>query len=157
MKLNVGAGKNPLPGYVNIDIIPQHPDVQVGSALALSVPDKSCSEVFASHLIEHLTKPELVRFFREAKRVLQRGGVLKTVAPSMTAGILEWVNGHRETQWLEEFLFGRQEHPQDYHRQGIYGPKLRRYTRMCGLRVLGIQERNVPGSPCEIVMEAQRK
>lgn len=57
IKLDLGGGGAPQPGFVNIDVR-DLPEVDVVHNLELfpwPLPDESCSLVMASHLLEHIT------------------------------------------------------------------------------------------------------
>jgi predicted SAM-dependent methyltransferase len=81
LKLNLGCGPNIRPGWVNVDLFaeaPFHYDVRYGLPFA----DGSCSYVYSEHLLEHLPYTDGVQFLRECFRVLDTGGVLRTVVPN---------------------------------------------------------------------------
>ncbi len=76
MKLNLGCGRRPLVGYLNIDM-------RGGDVLAdiRHLPFKDCSfqEILASHILEHI--PDLEGTIQELHRVLKPHALLKVVAP----------------------------------------------------------------------------
>lgn len=47
----------------------------------LSFSDESVDAIFTEHVVEHLSLADTVGFFAESKRILKRGGVLRTVCP----------------------------------------------------------------------------
>ena len=47
----------------------------------LPFPDSSCFFIYSSHFIEHLFYPQVVKFFEECYRVLEKGGIVRTVVP----------------------------------------------------------------------------
>ncbi len=73
-KLHLGAGGNPLPGWSNHDL-----DMDLRQPLPL--PDASVRFLFAEHVVEHVTPREAWRFFKEVRRVLKPGGVLRLAVP----------------------------------------------------------------------------
>lgn len=60
-----------------MDIV--HHDLLAGIPFA----DGSVPHVFTSHFIEHLFRPQAVEVFREARRVLRPGGVLRVTVPAL--------------------------------------------------------------------------
>src|SRR5258707_938576 len=62
VRLNVGCGRNILPGWINIDMAPL-PGVDIVTDLEdckrqrLPLEDGSADEFFLSHLIEHIRQP----------------------------------------------------------------------------------------------------
>ena len=84
MKLNLGCGRKPMPGYVNVDRV-KLDGVDVVADLDWApwpFADHSITEIQAWHVFEHVTDPCL--FMAEAWRVLERGGRLVIVVPYFT-------------------------------------------------------------------------
>ena len=76
IKLNLGCGTNKLPGWENHDA-----DVDITKRLPHV--DGSVSFVFIEHCVEHVDYYQAIGFFRECRRVLAPGGVLRVVVPSV--------------------------------------------------------------------------
>lgn len=93
LRLNVGAGRFPLPGWTNLDADPAAP-VEVHAAVPpLPYPDESAEEIAAIHFLEHLPKPMADEFLAECFRVLQPGGRLGLVVPDTRAIMRLWLDG----------------------------------------------------------------
>ena len=73
-KLNLGCGGNILAGWENHDM-----DLDISKPLPYE--DNSIDYIFAEHVCEHLTTPDVVRFFTEAYRILKKDGVLRIAVP----------------------------------------------------------------------------
>lgn len=76
MKLNLGCGSRPDPGYVNVDIVEQ-PGVDVVHDLdCFPWPwaDEAADGIFAWDVYEHVNDP--LGFMAECHRVLEPGGLL---------------------------------------------------------------------------------
>jgi len=60
-----------------------HDGVSKGDATNLPLPydDKEFNGVYSEHFIEHMYKYQGINFFKEVKRILQPGGVVRTVWP----------------------------------------------------------------------------
>jgi SAM-dependent methyltransferase len=89
LRLNLGSGNRPLPGYVNVDSR-QLPTVDVvADVRSLPFDDGSAVEVEASSLLEHFRNPYEV--LDEIHRVLAPAGVLRVRVPSpwSQAGMLD--------------------------------------------------------------------
>jgi GT2 family glycosyltransferase len=84
MRLNLGCGKYPLPGFVNIDI-KKTDGVDKVFDLSRGIPYKSNSidEIYLGHFIEHLDFPTALFILRECFRVLKLGGVITAVSPDL--------------------------------------------------------------------------
>ena len=94
---NVGCGRKPRPGFVNLDYS-WYPGVDVVNDITKSLPfdDGSLKGIFTEHCLEHIPF-ELVRdrVMPEFFRVLEPGGVLRVVVPD--AGLyLETYNAVRQ-------------------------------------------------------------
>jgi SAM-dependent methyltransferase len=81
MKLNLGSGRTPLPGYVNVDVVPG-PGVDVVQDLDVAPwpwPDASVDEIVASHVLEHVLRFDVV--WSEIRRILRVGGRIHIRVP----------------------------------------------------------------------------
>ena len=77
-RINLGAGGWNLTGWQNIDIA----EVDL-SRRPWPWGDNTCSELFASHILEHFTKAEGFLFLLQCWRILEPGGVLHIAVPDM--------------------------------------------------------------------------
>jgi len=93
LKLNIGCGPHPLPGYQNIDLYHSAADVKA-PADKLPYKDNSVIEILAEHLIEHLTFYEFNKAMAEWHRVLKSGGVLTLECPDLLGLCKQFVNGN---------------------------------------------------------------
>lgn len=85
MKVNLGSGRKPLAGYVNVD---RQPGELVDLVHDVDDhpwpwPDGTVDEVAAFHLFEHVDDP--IGFMAEAHRVLVTGGRLHIECPHWTS------------------------------------------------------------------------
>lgn len=81
LRLNLGCCDLKRPGWVNIDNDPRvGPDV-VADALDLPYEEGSVDEIYAAHLVEHLTPEEAVTAFKHWYALLKPGGKLCIVTP----------------------------------------------------------------------------
>lgn len=83
-KLQVGSGKNLLPGWLNTDYRPSKPDhVFLDATRPLPMPDSSFDYVFSEHVIEHLWQRDGTAFLRECHRILKPGGKIRIATPDL--------------------------------------------------------------------------
>ena len=83
-KLNLGAGTNPLPGWLNTDLRPGRPGVVfLDVRRPFPLPDACVRFVYCEHLIEHLALDEAGFCLREAHRVLVPDGRIRIATPSL--------------------------------------------------------------------------
>jgi hypothetical protein len=94
IKVNFGCGTNRLPGWTNVDS-------EVDITKPLPYASGQAQFILAEHVVEHTTYHEAVEFFKECRRILRRGGVLRVVVPSVEN---IWKRGNAEyfrftTKW----------------------------------------------------------
>lgn len=82
--LNLGCGGHFHPDWVNVDIVPQDPQVmQHDLQSRLPFENSSFAAVYHSHVLEHIPKNQAAAFLGECHRVLAPGGVLRVVVPDL--------------------------------------------------------------------------
>lgn len=82
LKLNLGAGKSRMDGYLSVDSIPfEGLDVVCDLREKWPWPDDSVSHIHMSHVLEHFEADERVHIFNECYRVLIPGGQAHIVTP----------------------------------------------------------------------------
>jgi predicted SAM-dependent methyltransferase len=84
-RLHIGAGRESIPGWINIDNqglagVDQVLDVRQG------LPFADVASIYAEHFLEHLSLDEGLAFLRECRRVLHPDGALRLSTPN-----LDWV------------------------------------------------------------------
>ena len=77
-RLQVGCGRDVLPGWVNVDVEPIPGSIQA-DALRLPMRDCTFDYVLAPHVLEHL--PDVKQAVTELARVLKPGATLEIRAP----------------------------------------------------------------------------
>jgi predicted SAM-dependent methyltransferase len=83
-KLQLGAGPNILPGWLNTDLFPESREIVfVDAATPLPFDDCSFDRVFSEHLIEHLEYRQGALMLRECFRVLRPGGRIRIATPDL--------------------------------------------------------------------------
>lgn len=80
-KLQVGAGYNPLPGWLNTDLRPQQEVLAVDATRAFPFRDAAFHYVFSEHMIEHVSFEQARQMLLEIHRVLADGGRLRLSTP----------------------------------------------------------------------------
>lgn len=81
MIVNLGCGRKPLPGAVNVDVVAM-PDVDVVHDLDVfpwPFDTATFDEVHAAHIFEHVQDP--LGFMAECHRILTPGGLLRIEVP----------------------------------------------------------------------------
>jgi len=100
MRINVGCGRRPLPGYVNIDRC-RYPDVDYSGVEfyegdyrewqpALTEP---VTEVRADQFLEHLAREDGLAFLRWCHGLLAPAGTLRLTVPDLDVHLRDMRNG----------------------------------------------------------------
>jgi len=110
LRIEFGANGRKLDGWLCTDI--DEADIRQ----PLKFGDASASQLYASHVVEHVTSGESMRFFKECFRVLVPGGTLRIVVPEIARymgreHIQDLCEGHGHFQTfcfdnLQAMLFG---------------------------------------------------
>lgn len=104
-RLNVGCGRYPLLGWMNLDSSSEALADVYQSATPLQFPDEWFSEIFAGHFLEHLTREDGLQFLKDAYRCLEPGGKLGIVVPDTKAVMCAWLNRIGRTVEYPEGVF----------------------------------------------------
>src|SRR4051812_7994758 len=86
LRLNVGCGRFPMPGWVNIDLDPTSAADLFHDLNRFPYPFEtgSASEILAAHVLEHTADPFAT--MRELARLLKPGGTLTVRVPHFSRG-----------------------------------------------------------------------
>jgi predicted SAM-dependent methyltransferase len=138
MRLNIG-GQERRAGWTILDINPGPAVDMVGDVRDLSrLETGSCSEIYASHVLEHLSyRHELAPVLTELFRLLRLGGVLMVSVPDLET--LSRLFIHPETappdrMAIMQMMFGGQEDAHDRHLTGFNFQILGTYLHQAGFR-----------------------
>lgn len=132
MKLDMGAGAFPKPGYVTVDRFCAA-DIEA-PMWDVPLPDGSVSEIWSDHALEHVAKAQVVPTLREWARLLKPDGCITLIVPDLDWCCRNWL-AHQTNDWHMDVLFGGQGHEGEFHRTGFTFPLLRAYAAEAGLRV----------------------
>jgi predicted SAM-dependent methyltransferase len=123
IKLNVG-GWDAAEGWTILDVNPGPHVDHVGDVRDLSfLPAQSCSEVYASHVLEHLSyQQEISDVLLEFHRILKPGGRLRISVPDLETLcrlFLEPQLTTRDKYEVMRMIYGGQLDPYDRHLTGM--------------------------------------
>lgn len=105
LKLNLGAGKSRMDGYLSVDSIPfEGLDVVADLTKPWIWGDNTVSHIHMSHVLEHFTGDERVHIFNEMYRVLAPAGTAYIVTPHWAS---QRAYGDFTHKWppVSEFLY----------------------------------------------------
>lgn len=90
MRLELGSGYHPTPGFTHLDLNPNAPGVDiVGPAFPLDLPDGSVEEMRCVDVLEHLSYRDTATALAEWARVLSPDGRLYVQVPDAES-IMRW-------------------------------------------------------------------
>lgn len=117
IKLNIGSG---LPGEVSA---PQPEgytpiDARLGHDLfKLDYADNSVEEIYASHVLEHISHQRRSVALAEWFRVLRPGGRVRISVPDFKKIVEVYQSGRRDIP-IEGIMYGGQDYPENFHHSG---------------------------------------
>ena len=82
-KINIGAGRNILPGWLNVDAKPRPGGVWLDASRPWPFPSETFGAALCEHMIEHVPKALAQFILAEALRTLTPGGWLRVVTPDL--------------------------------------------------------------------------
>lgn len=155
MKLNIGAGKLPIKGYVNVDINSGPGIDVVADTLVLPFENEIAEELAAKDVLEHTGRNTWRIVLYEWCRVLKPGGVLKIRFPDIDRMIATYQNGgyrnsnpkvdeSDEEKWRYNFerfvqlVFGHQDFPANTHTVGLNQKIVEIELKKLGMTILQV-------------------
>jgi SAM-dependent methyltransferase len=138
LRLHLGCGAMYLDGYVNIDAFPvPNADRQPDRLLRvedLDYAENSVDAIYASHVVEHLSRTELLAALPSWYQALRPGGLLTIEVPDAEAIMRRLLAQRRdEDKDLYYFLlFGTQAAEGEFHKDGWTFTRLARALRAAG-------------------------
>lgn len=83
MKLDVGGGRNPAPGYKVLDIEQREGVDYVCTAWDTPIKDGAVTALRARHVFEHFSPEEARKVLREWYRILAKDGSIEVIVPDL--------------------------------------------------------------------------
>ena len=116
-RLHIGCGKNYLPpeqGWVNHDAMScVKADVYCDMS-ALPFDRESFREIYASHVLEHAHRHQVLSTLVHWRSLLKPGGILKLAVPDFEAVVKHYVRYH-DIPAITGLLYGGQDTPNNMH------------------------------------------
>jgi predicted SAM-dependent methyltransferase len=108
LRLNLGSGFHPKPGWINVDLVDELSDLQLDLREPLPFADNSVAQIYTEHFFEHLsfTSPadslareieapgspsDALTFLRECLRVLAPGGTIDIGVPDAEIALHDYL------------------------------------------------------------------
>lgn len=135
LRLHIGPGHINLQGWVNIDAI-QHPHTHiVDHRLELGeFADCSVTEIYACHILEHISHRQIRSVLSHFYAKLREGGVIRVSVPSFDALIELYQLSDKNINSIQYPVMGGQEDDFNYHKT-IYNYDLLKLLLLeCGFK-----------------------
>ena len=132
--LHLGCGPISAPGYTNVDVKPFSHVHYVRNAFPLEIfKSEKFDLVYASHVLEHFSIPEVPRVLNEWHRVLKPGGILRLGVPDFVT-LIEIYKNAKDIKEIQGPLMGGQTDQYNFHKS-VYDEKyLREILLAAGFR-----------------------
>ena len=139
VRLNVGCGDDIREGFLNIDPFADGTDLRM-EAGHLGFASQSVDEIFSSHMLEHLSKHEVMGVLVEWRRVLRPTGKLEIIVPDLPWCLKQWLRLPEQARWdwALDTIFGLQDHPGEFHKTGFSLDRLRYLLEKAGFRRVAV-------------------
>src|SRR3990172_3498342 len=117
MKLNLGAGDQPLEGYENLDgkngdsLFPL--STAAMAEIEVEIGNASCEEIRASHCLEHFSHTEVAAVLKHWVSKLAPGGLLKIAVPDFEKIAKDYIEGKEFN--IQGYVFGGHVDARDHH------------------------------------------
>ena len=116
IKLNLGCGRKILNGWINIDKIPQHPEVVEDDVSILeNIQDETVDIIYACHVLEHFGRHEIENVAKCWSRKLKSGGKIRIAVPDFEAVCKRYIE-KKDIKEMIGFTSGGQKNEYDYHK-----------------------------------------
>jgi len=70
----------------------------------IPLKNNSVECIYTSHMLEHLSRDEVVKFLKEALRVLEPGGVLRVSVPDLKIIVNDYIKNENADEFMEKLL-----------------------------------------------------
>lgn len=119
LKLNLGGRESRIPGFTNIDLTPG-PTVDIVSDISdlKDYADKSVSEIYASHVLEHFHHTKTQNVLKEWLRVLKPRGKAFISVPDLEI-ITKFSVEFGWCDWIRNIIYGDQTDKFAFHYNGF--------------------------------------
>lgn len=116
MRVNLGSGDLPAPGWVNVDHGTPHPhDIDADLTGPLPPELAGIEYAYAGHVLEHLTPEQVIALLERLRERMVPGGQLMAVGPDVNRARAMHARGELDDEWLRLVVEGGDRWPGDRH------------------------------------------
>ncbi len=159
IRLNLGAGHIPEPGYLNVDFRAV-PGIDITADIRhLPFSPGELAEIRSAHLLEHFPLEELRRSILPTwVELLKDGGLFVAVVPDMASMVRAAAEGNIPMADFLKVTYGGQEYEGDFHFTGFTPESMRELFEDVGLTEVVVREQGRPNGMClEMEIAATRR
>lgn len=130
INVNLGAGKNALKGFVNVDIEEFGGGYVKADVRHLPFEDNYADYILARQVLEHIPFREVIPTLKEWVRVLKPKGRMVVTCPDFNQMAERWLSVEFSPENYYELVqgvYGNQQHDHEYHISAIT-PQFLRYA-----------------------------
>lgn len=135
MKLDIGSQAARFKDYTTVDLYTPEADIRADAG-QLPFPDNSVTDIWASHILEHLPPPRVQPVLKEWLRVLIPGGTARICIPDLDDACRAWLERRPSAQSM---IFGMYEGKGQTHYLGWGALELRDELAVAGFKVITVQ------------------
>lgn len=129
LKLHLGCGNRRIEGSINIDWRKTDATDIVCDIKKLPFRNSSVTKIESYHVIEHLSRHDVLKALKEWHRVLQSGGILNIECPDFDELVKSYLEGNEKAL---DGIFALQRFEGDYHLFGYNYERLARVLKETG-------------------------
>lgn len=124
LKVHLGCGESALPGFLNIDARPGlGVDIVADISDLTFLENDSCDLIYCSHVLEHLPTAAVAPFLRQCHARLRERGRLMVAVPDLENIFRQYLDDPyvfgASISEVVGYVFGAQDHEQNFHRTGF--------------------------------------
>lgn len=132
MKLHLGCGEKRLPGYIHIDVVESDGlDYCQDVTELFQISDGVIDEIYASHVLDHISRKRIDDTLDEWHRVLKQGGLLRVAVSDFEHVAIMYEEG-MDLEALWGCIVGGHKNAYDWHGCVFDYHVLRRYLETHG-------------------------
>lgn len=129
MRLEIGCGEAQTPGYIHLDVRRPLQGIDIVGDAARLISDrlvevKSCDEIRANHVLEHIGFRQTANTLTEWCLALKNGGALHVEVPSILGHFEAYKRGEIDFHQLVVYVYGDQDYLDNTHRAAFSAESL---------------------------------
>ena len=159
-KLNLGAGRNIIEGWINLDIT-DYPDIDLVCDISKELPfsDNSIERIYVSDALEHIMYAKVPKVLKDWCRVLIPNGTITIKVPSLSTITTNYVRHNIGCKEFVRLVYGGQEEGNiaNAHKSGFDPQYLSSLMKHAGFRITNIINHPDPPDQNNLIIKGEKK